>query len=76
MTSKQDMPSSNDIIAKKVAKMSYEDSIKRLEEVVENLSSKQVNLDDMVVLYEEGNILYEHCNNLLNQAKMKVEEVK
>ena len=68
--------SANKAILKKIEKMPYEDAIKRLEEVVEILSSKQVNLDDMVGLYEEGNILYEHCDNLLKKAKMKVEEVK
>lgn len=62
-------------LSKKIAKMSYEQALSRLEEVVEEISSKQVNLDNMVDLYEEGKVLHLHCKNLLDKAKMKVEEV-
>jgi exodeoxyribonuclease VII small subunit len=62
-------------ISKEITKMSYENALKRLEEIVETLSSKKVNLDDMVKLYEEGKSLHIHCSKLLQSAKIKIEEV-
>ncbi len=62
-------------LVKKIGKMTYEEAVKRLEEVVEILSSKQVDLDKMINLYEEGKALHQHCNNLLESARMKIEEI-
>ncbi len=62
-------------IDNQIAKLSYEEAFTRLEKVVEELSSKQVKLDNMVVLYQEGKALHDHCSKLLNDAKMKIEEV-
>ena len=56
--------------------MSFEEAMARLEEIVETLSSQKINLDSMIALYEEGNVLREHCNKRLEEAKMKIEMVK
>ena len=61
--------------AKKVEKLSFEEASSRLEEVVEALSSQQVNLDSMVDLYQEGIALKDHCQKRLDEAKMKIETV-
>jgi exodeoxyribonuclease VII small subunit len=60
---------------KKIAKMTFEEALIRLEEIVENLSSQKINLDSMVELYEEGNALRQHCSKKLEEAKMKIETV-
>lgn len=60
---------------KKVAKLSFEEAATRLEEIVETLSSSKVNLNSMIELYEEGNALREHCQRMLDEAKMKIEIV-
>ncbi len=60
---------------KKIAKMSFEDALSRLEQIVESLSSQKVNLDSMIELYEEGNALRKHCISRLEEAKMKIETV-
>ena len=59
----------------KVSKMSFEDAMMRLEEIVEILSSQKINLDSMIKLHEEGNALKEHCAKRLEEAKMKIEMV-
>ena len=56
-----------------ISKMSFEEAMERLENIVETLSSQKVNLDSMVELYEEGNALKEYCAKRLDEAKMKVE---
>ena len=53
--------------------MSFEESLERLEEIVETLSSQKVNLDSMIQLHEEGNMLKQHCAKRLDEAKMKIE---
>ena len=42
---------------KKISKMSFEDAMMRLEEIVEILSSQKINLDSMIELHEEGTAL-------------------
>jgi exodeoxyribonuclease VII small subunit len=61
---------------KKILKMSFEDAMMRLEEIVETLSSQKINLDSMIELHEEGTALKEHCTKRLEEAKMKIETIK
>jgi exodeoxyribonuclease VII small subunit len=61
---------------KKISKMSFEDAMMRLEEIVETLSSQKINLDSMIELHEEGTALKEHCTKRLEEAKMKIETIK
>ena len=63
-------------LEKKIAKMSFEDAMTRLEEIVETLSSQKINLDSMIELHEEGTALKEHCAKRLEEAKMKIETIK
>ncbi len=60
---------------KKISKMSFEDALARLEEIVEILSSQKINLDSMIELHEEGSALKEHCAKRLEEAQMKIETV-
>ena len=60
---------------KKISKLTFEEAMARLEEVVEILSSQKVNLDSMIELYEEGTALREHCAKRLSDAKMKIEVI-
>ena len=62
-------------IEKKIIKLSFEEAMTRLEEIVEILSSQKINLDSMIELYEEGSALKEHCARKLDEAKMKIETV-
>jgi exodeoxyribonuclease VII small subunit len=58
-----------------IIKMSFEEALVRLEEIVETLSSQKVNLDSMIEMYEEGNELRQHCSKKLEEAKMKIETI-
>lgn len=60
-------------IEKKITKLSFEEAMTRLEEIVEILSSQKINLDLMIELYEECSALKEHCARKLEEAKMKIE---
>jgi exodeoxyribonuclease VII small subunit len=61
--------------AKKTAKGSLENSLKRLEEIVENLEHGSVSLDDAVVLYEEGVQISKECAEKLKTAELKIKKL-
>jgi len=60
-------------LAKNIEKLDFETALSKLEEIVENLGSGKVNLEEMVDLYEQGIALKDHCSKKLSDAKMKVE---
>lgn len=54
-------------------KQSFEDDIKRLQKIVEELSSGKLTLGESLKKYEEGIKLAQSCSLLLNEAQRKVE---
>lgn len=54
---------------------SFEESLKRLQEISEILESDEASLEDSIKLYEEGITLSKNCYNLLNDADLKVEKL-
>ena len=59
----------------KKSKNSFEVSLRRLQEISDLLESEDVELDEMIKLYEEGIILSELCYNTLNKAEVKITEL-
>ena len=57
------------------SKLSFEDAMKRLEKIINDLESGNVELENAIELYTEGIKLQEHCENKLNNAKLKVEKI-
>ena len=62
-------------MGKSLSKLSFEDAIKRLEEIINSLESGNVKLEDAIELYTEGIKLQEYCENKLSNAKLKIEKV-
>lgn len=60
---------------KKVKEISFEDSLKKLEEIVEELEKGELNLDEALKLYEEGMQFSDKCIEKLNESKQKVEKI-
>lgn len=57
-------------------KLSFEDSIKRLDDIVRKLEKGDAALSDSLKLFEEGTALIVHCDALLNEAEQKVVKLK
>lgn len=55
------------------ATMPYEEARQGLIQVVQQLESGQAPLEDSLALWERGEALAQHCQNILNQAAQKVE---
>ena len=52
--------------------MTFEQSLKRLEEIVKRMESGDVALEESLSLFEEGTALAGSCNQLLDRAELKV----
>jgi exodeoxyribonuclease VII small subunit len=50
----------------------FEQSLKRLEEIVDKLEGEELSLDDSLKLFEEGVKLAESCGRRLDDAEKKV----
>ena len=53
-------------------KMTYEQAITRLEEIVKLLESGTASLDDSLQLFEEGTRLAAFCSKTLDAAEQKI----
>ena len=60
---------------KKAVKNSLEQSLKRLEEIVETLERGDTSLDDAVTLYEEGIQISKECAEKLKTAELKIKKL-
>tara|TARA_B100000989_G_C19456702_1_gene434339 strand:+ start:466 stop:702 length:237 start_codon:yes stop_codon:yes gene_type:complete len=58
-----------------IEKMTFEDSFKMLEKIIDNLESSESNLDESIQLYELGIKLKNHCDLKLKNAEMKIKKV-
>ena len=52
--------------------VTFEQSMKRLDEIVRMLESGEVSLEESISLFEEGTKLAEKCTGLLDAAELKV----
>lgn len=58
-----------------IAKLSFEDALAQLEEIVRNLEGGDSALDDAIAAYERGAALKRHCESKLRQAQERVEKI-
>ena len=55
--------------------LSFEDALKRLEEIVRKLESGEAPLDQSIELYQEGDRLKRHCEARLKAAQARIEQI-
>ena len=60
----------------KIAALSFEEAMKKLEDIVRTFESGGLTLQQSVSAYEEGMQLRKHCDTLLKTAKLRMEEVQ
>lgn len=58
-----------------IQKMSFEDSLEELKEIVSRLESGEGKLDDAIAAYERGAVLKRHCEAKLRDAQEKIEKI-
>ena len=57
-------------------KMSFEEAMNELENLVESLDKGDISLDQAIAAYDRGSQLKDHCQKKLSEAKMKVETIQ
>ena len=55
---------------------SFENSLERLEAIVESMESGEVPLAELLAKFEEGNTLLKICETRLKEAELKIEQLK
>lgn len=55
--------------------MSFEDALRELEGLVQQLESGAATLDQSITLYERGAALKAHCEKRLKDAQLRVEQI-
>ena len=58
-----------------IAKLSFEDALKALEEIVQRLESGRVELEESIAIYERGAALKAHCEAQLKDAQLAVDQI-
>jgi exodeoxyribonuclease VII small subunit len=61
--------------AKNPQKQSFEELLRRLEEIVNQLEQGKIPLEDSVKMYEEGLALSKACIDKLTQAELKLKKL-
>ena len=56
-------------------KIDFEKEMKKLDEIVEKISSQNLPLDECLALYQEGQKIIKSLETALEEAKEKVEKV-
>ncbi len=59
----------------KIEKMSFEESITKLEEIVKELEDENISLEESMKKFEMGIKLSSNCLKRLNEAEGKIEEL-
>ncbi len=54
---------------------SFEDSLSKLEKIVEQMESGDLKLEDSLKLFEDGMKLTKECNQRLNEIEKKVKQL-
>ena len=63
-------------MTKNIKNLSFEDSLKKLEEIVDQLESGDVDLEMSVNLYEKGMELKKICEEKLKKVDLQIKKIK
>lgn len=58
-----------------IDKLSFEAALAELEGIVRSLESGQTSLEDSIAAYERGTALKKHCEQRLQDARLRVEKI-
>lgn len=56
-------------------RLSFEEALKKLESIVEQLEDEEITLEDSVKLYEEGVKMSKFCTEILEEAELRINQV-
>ena len=63
-------------MVKKDKKLNFGESIKKLEHIIEQFESGEIDLEKSVELYEKGMILKNNCEEKLKKIELQIKKIK
>lgn len=60
---------------KPIHELSFEAAFEELDNLVAQLESGELSLEESVALYERGRLLSSHCQALLDRAELRVRQI-
>jgi exodeoxyribonuclease VII small subunit len=58
-----------------IGKMSFEEAIKELTNIVSKIEQGKIPLQDSIEQYEKGMALIKHCREILQKAEKRIEKI-
>ncbi|MBK8915451.1 MAG: exodeoxyribonuclease VII small subunit [Phycisphaerales bacterium] len=58
------------------ARLSFEEAMKRLETIVEQMEAGEIGLEESVTRYEEAMKLAGHCRQVLDDAELRLQQIQ
>ena len=58
-----------------ISALPFEAAMKELEEIVDRLEKGNVPLEESIAIYERGEALKKHCDDLLKRAEARIEKI-
>ncbi|MBC8339430.1 MAG: exodeoxyribonuclease VII small subunit [Rhodospirillales bacterium] len=58
-----------------IRKMSFEDALEEMEDIVQRLETGQVKLDEAIDAYTRGAHLKDHCQAKLKEAQVRIDKI-
>ncbi|MBN1362063.1 MAG: exodeoxyribonuclease VII small subunit [Sedimentisphaerales bacterium] len=58
-----------------ISKLNFEESIKRLKTIVDQIEQGEIPLQDSLEQYEQGMALIKHCRTILQTAEKRIEKI-
>lgn len=58
-----------------LSKLTFEESMKRLEQIVRTMERGEISLEESLNLFQEGTRLVQNCGKQLDEAQMQVKKV-
>jgi len=57
-------------------KPTFEEALKQLEELTEQIEQGRIGLEESIAKYEEGMKLVQHCRSVLAKAEQRIEQLQ
>ena len=74
-SSKDNSMKNIEIFKKDIKKLSYEESISKLETILTNVQDENISLNKIQDNYIKGNLLLKHCEELLQFVEQEINEI-
>ena len=64
-----------DSLKEDIKKLSYEESMSELEDILSNVQDENISLDKIQIYYIKGHLLLQHCEELLQFFEQEISEI-